>query len=148
MQTLFAMLAEQRIDSVSTRDKDKENFVKNLTPTNYFSERITELGLTEAEAFRNALGYDKDGNILQFIRNFEGKPITFIPQFGKKRNQWNKLQNRSTSYNLDEEQFHEYFFITRYTPQYLQRNPIKGKYRFPSKNIQVWTFFQCLTILQ
>jgi hypothetical protein len=31
LQTNFAMLAEQRIDSVSTRDKDKKIFVKNLT---------------------------------------------------------------------------------------------------------------------
>ena len=113
--------------------KDTKTVVKNLTPTNYFSQRITELGLTEEEAFRHGLGYDKDGNVLQFIRNFNGNIIEYLPLFGKERKRWNKIQNRSTSYNLHEEGFLQKLFITRYTPQYLQNNPNVGKYKFPSK---------------
>lgn len=106
---------------------------KKATKTAYFEQRINNLGLTLEAAFRHGLSYDDDGNIIQYIRNFEGEVIRYIPQFGRKRKQWNTLQKRNTSYNLNEIQFHEPFFITRYTPEFLQSNPSKGKYKFPSK---------------
>ena len=101
--------------------------------TAYFSQRIKDLGLQQEEAFRHALSYDKDGNILQYVRNYYGNFIEYLPMFGKERKQYDKIAKRSTAYNFHEEQFFKKLFITRYTPQYLEANPTIGKYKFPSK---------------
>ena len=117
----------------------KKNHKQKHSKTAYFSQRIKNLGLTQEEAFRHGLDYDNHGNIIQYVRSFDGNIIQYVPKFGKKRVQWNKIQNRNTAYNFHEEQFHEPLFITRYTPQFLKQKTNHGKYKFPSKRYTGFT---------
>jgi hypothetical protein len=121
------------INNLQEHRKDTTNKLVEQPDLSYFNQRLNELGLTTEEAIKNGLSHDKHGNIIQYVRDFKGDVIKYLPQFGNDKRQFDKIANRSTSYNLHEEGFFHELFITRYTPQYLANNPTTGKYKFPSK---------------
>jgi hypothetical protein len=116
--------------------------IETLQKTDYFSQRLSELGLKPEEAIRHGLDCDNDGNILQYIRGFNGNIIEYVPEFGEERKRYNKIANRSSSYNFLEETYFHPLFITRYTPENLALERAKalkskkeiGKYKFPAKS--------------
>ena len=104
------------------------------TPKNaYFLERINKLGLTIPQAAQNGLKCDDNGAIQQLIPHVDGSPILYIPQFGKKRNGYNKFMRNNAKTPIMSA-YEEQLTIIRHTPKQLEENPELGKYKYPAKD--------------
>ncbi len=113
--------------------------------TNYFKQRLGEIGVPIDNARQHGLGYDENGNIKQYIRDFAGNIITYIPKHtAYKVNASGKRVKKNRPQLIEKP-----LFITRLHPEEQQeqqrqlsiaiaygfkaKNNKIGKYRYPSK---------------
>lgn len=106
--------------------------------TSYFEHRLAELGITLDEAERHGLREDPAGNVLQVIRNFDGRPILWQDRTGTNKRKIERLKTRKTeTEHSGLEQFNRELTIVRYSPDNLdairRHRPDAGKYKFPAK---------------
>ena len=125
--------------------------VQTVTPINPHNERCEELGLTPQQAVKHGIYEDaKTGHTLQVVRNYEGQEITFIPKFGQKRQQYNKVTKgrKTLSHHIDTV-CSEKLAITRYTPVFIETaNEIVKRFNLAkiSNNSELLTFLEGLKI--
>ena len=118
----------------AVRPTSKDFFSRPISLSlDYYYSRITSLKLTRSEAKTHGLSYDQHGNIIQYIRNFEGEVVQFLPRFGETAKRYKTISKRSSSYDLHESTFLESAKIVRLTPSYLKQNLKLPKYLFDAK---------------
>lgn len=111
-----------------------------ITTKTYFEQRLTELNISVKDAARHGLDVDKQGNIIQEIRTFQGNPVLWQDRTGRNARKIERIRNRKTgTEGTGEEQYNRKLTLTRYTPENLEsilkQNPGAGKYKYPSKKV-------------
>jgi hypothetical protein len=96
----------------------------------YYHHRITELGISEAEARRYGILPDNEtGDVLLAAYHFNGEPVTYVP--ANRRRALKNLQRRKTAGEVHEAHYLEKYYRRRFTPE---RAKAEGhKYSSPSK---------------
>ena len=128
----------------TVRPNSKDFFGRPISANlDYYYNRINSLKLTRNEARRHGLSYDQHGNIIQYIRHYNGENVQFLPRFGKLATLFNRVQRKNENYDThythhkskteNKTDFLENAKIVRLSPDYLEEHPHLPKYLFASK---------------
>jgi len=113
------------------RSKLVKMTAKSNITKNYFHSRISDLGLTEeAAAHRYGITSDRQGNILQSVKHFDGTPVQYTPPDRKRSRE--AAEARRSDFVLHEQAYTEPYQVVRYHPEALRRLPGLPKYKTPA----------------